>query len=84
MILGRLAVDIGWQGKRVGHGLLKDAITRTLLVAEQAGMRALLVHAISEQAKAFYHSVGFHPSPLNDMTLMITLEEARRAFIKAE
>lgn len=79
MILGRLAVDRHWQGKKIGVGMLKDAILRTLVVAEQAGIRAMLVHALSEAAKQFYLQCGFHESPVNDMTLMITLDEARNA-----
>lgn len=78
MVLGRLAVDANWQGKKIGIGLLKDAIQRTIIVAEQAGIRALLVHALSDKAKAFYSHWGFHESPTNDMTLMITLDEARQ------
>lgn len=81
MILGRLAVDMGWQGQQIGAGLLKDAILRTLAVAEHAGIRALLVHAISLEAKQFYLQYGFHESPVNDLTLMITLEEARNSII---
>ncbi|HED16925.1 MAG TPA: N-acetyltransferase [Gammaproteobacteria bacterium] len=79
MVLGRLAVDANWQGKQIGDGLLKDAILRTITVAEQAGIRALLVHALSDKARSFYQHCGFHESPTNDMTLMITLNEARRA-----
>ena len=79
MILGRLAVDQQWQGKQIGVGMLKDAISRTLIAAEQAGIRALLVHALSEEAKRFYLQCGFHESPVNDLTLMITLDEARNA-----
>jgi GNAT superfamily N-acetyltransferase len=79
MILGRLAVDQQWQGQQIGIGLLKDAILRTLAVAEQTGIRALLVHALSEEAKRFYLQCGFHESPVNDMTLMITLDEAGNA-----
>jgi GNAT superfamily N-acetyltransferase len=79
MILGRLAVDQPWQGRKIGVGMLKDAILRTLIVAEQAGIRAMLVHALSEEAKRFYLQCGFHESPLNEMTLMITLNEARNA-----
>lgn len=77
MILGRLAVDQQWQGKRIGTGMLKDAILRTLAVAEQAGIRAMLVHALSNKAKRFYLGCGFHESPISDMTLMIPLNEAR-------
>jgi len=78
MVLGRLAVDATWQGKHIGIGMLKDAIQRTIIVAEQAGIRALLVHALSDKARSFYQHWGFHESPTNDMTLMITLVEARR------
>jgi len=80
MVLGRLAVNTQWQGKDIGVGMLKDAIMRTLIVAEQAGIRAILVHALSEEAKRFYLHCGFHESPINDMTLMIALDEARKIF----
>jgi GNAT superfamily N-acetyltransferase len=79
MVLGRLAVDADWQGKGIGIGMLKDAIQRTIIVSEQAGIRALLVHALSDKARGFYQHWGFHESPTNDMTLMITLDEARMA-----
>ena len=84
MILGRLAVDTNWQGKGLGIGMLKDAIQRTVVVAEQAGIRALLVHALSDDARKFYLHWGFQPSPTNDMTLLITIDEIRRALIKRE
>ncbi|MCU7905941.1 MAG: GNAT family N-acetyltransferase [Candidatus Thiodiazotropha sp. (ex Epidulcina cf. delphinae)] len=58
-------MDKTWQGKRVGVGMLKDAFIRTLVVAEQAGIRALLVHALSKEAKAFYLQWGFHESPVS-------------------
>lgn len=80
MILGRLAVDQQWQGKQIGTGMLRDAILRTLTVAEQAGIRALVVHALSDSAKHFYLRCGFHESPLDDMTLMIMLNEARHIY----
>ena len=79
MVLGRLAVDANWQDKNIGIGMLKDAIQRTIIVAEQAGIRALLVHALSEKARSFYQHWGFQESPANDMSLMITLDEARNA-----
>ncbi len=81
MVLGRLAVDVNWQSKQIGIGMLKDAIKRTIIVAEQVGIRALLVHALSDNARNFYRHWGFHESPTNDMTLMITLDEARKAII---
>jgi len=82
MVLGRLAVDVNWQGKRIGTGMLKDAIQRTIIVAEQAGIRALLVHALSDEAKNFYLSCGFYESPTNSMTLMILLDDAKRVIIQ--
>ncbi|MGI0489787.1 GNAT family N-acetyltransferase [Pantanalinema rosaneae CENA516] len=80
MVLARLAVDQNWQGKGVGRGLLRDAILRTLQAAEIAGIKAILVHAISQEAKAFYEQFGFQPSPIATMTLMLTLKEIRATF----
>ena len=76
MVLGRLAVDHHYQSQGVGRGLLKDAVLRVIGVAEQVGVRALLVHAISDEARQFYLRQGFRESPTNCMTLMITLKEA--------
>ncbi|NOQ35946.1 MAG: GNAT family N-acetyltransferase [Methylococcaceae bacterium] len=77
MIIGRLAVDKARHGKGIGKGLLRDAILRTLQVSEIAGIRAILVHAISEGAKSFYLNHGFHSSPINPRTLMIGLDEIK-------
>ena len=76
MILGRLAVDRVYQGRGIGMGLLRDAVLRTMQAAEIAGIRALLVHAISEGAKRFYMRHGFTASPVDAMTVMITLSDA--------
>jgi GNAT superfamily N-acetyltransferase len=78
MILGRLAVDHAFQGKGIGTGLLRDAVLRTVQAAEIAGIRALLVHAISDAAKRFYERHGFIASPVDPMTVMITLGEAEK------
>ncbi len=76
MVLGRLAVDQRWQKAGLGRGLLKDALLRTLSVSKQAGIRALLVHTLSEDAKRFYTRSGFIESPLDPMTLVIALQDA--------
>ena len=76
MVLGRLAVDQRWQQTGLGRGLLKDALLRTLSVSRQAGIRALLVHTLSEETKHFYTRNGFIESPLYPMTLMIALQDA--------
>ena len=81
MVLGRLAVHKDQQGKGIGAALLRDAILRTMQAAEIAGIRAILMHAISDGARIFYERCGFHSTPLDPMTLMITLDEARRALI---
>ncbi|MBI4455096.1 MAG: GNAT family N-acetyltransferase [Acidobacteria bacterium] len=79
MVLGRLAIDQAYQGRRLGAALLRDAILRTLQAAKIAGIRAILVHAISEDAKKFYQRCGFSPSPVDPMTLMITVADAEKS-----
>lgn len=79
MVLGRLAIDKAYQAKGLGRALLRDAILRTLQAATIGGIRAILVHAISDDAKRFYERYGFAPSPLDPMTLMITLADANKA-----
>lgn len=76
MIIGRLAVDRSHQGSGIARGLVKDAVARTLRVAEDAGVRGLLVHAISDSAVRFWTALGFTASPLQERTLMITLSDA--------
>ena len=79
MVLARLAVDLGRQGSGLGRALLGDAILRTLQAAAIGGIRAIVVHAISEEARRFYERCGFAPSPLEPLTLMITVADAERA-----
>ena len=79
MVLGRLAVDQSFQGRGLGAGLLRDAILRTLQAAEFGGIRAIVVHAFSEEAKRFYERHGFVASHVDPMTLMITVADAEKA-----
>lgn len=81
VLLGRLAIDRAWQGRGLGADLLRDAVLRVLAAAVSIGVRALLVHAISEEAKTFYQRHGFRPSPVDPMMLMITLAEAEKCLI---
>ncbi|CAM3805251.1 GNAT family N-acetyltransferase [Avibacterium endocarditidis] len=73
IVLGRLAIDVKYQGKKLGAALLKDAVLRAKVVSEQVGVRALLVHALNKQARQFYLHYGFQPSPIDDMLLMLKL-----------
>lgn len=78
MILARLAVASAWAGKRIGSGLLKDALIRTLAAAEIAGLRAFAVHAKDDEARAFYERFDFVASPSDPMHLFAPLKDARR------
>lgn len=79
MILARLAVDRAFQGSGLGSALLRDAMLRTLQAAEIAGIRAVLLQAVSEEAKQFYSRHGFAESPIDPMTMMITLGDLEQA-----
>ena len=77
MLLARLAVDRSDQGRRLGKGLLQDALLRTAKAAEIAGLRALFVHAKDDQAKAFYLKVEFEESPVHEGHLLLLLKDLR-------
>ncbi|NBS11871.1 MAG: N-acetyltransferase [Gammaproteobacteria bacterium] len=78
VILARLAVSSCDQGRGIGFGLLQDAIRRTMLIAEQAGIRAMLTHPIDAEAERFYLRFGFIASPLREQQLLLLLKDARR------
>lgn len=69
VLLGRLAVDVRAQGHNFGKWLLNDAVVRISSLADQVGIKAVMVHAIDEQAKAFYEYFGFVQSPVSADTL---------------
>jgi GNAT superfamily N-acetyltransferase len=77
ILLGRLAVDRRYHNQGLGQSLLRDAMLRAVNVAGDAGVFAILVHTISDQARRFYLSRGFIESPLQPMTLLMTLETVR-------
>ena len=77
MVLARLAVSKQAQGKKLGGLLLQDAVNRVLAISQQAGVRALLVHALHEQAKMFYEHYGFQASPMHGLTLMLRLNASQ-------
>jgi GNAT superfamily N-acetyltransferase len=76
-VLGRLAVDQSYHGQGIGLALFRDSALRVMKAAEAIGIRGMLVHAISDEAKAFYLALGLSESPLEPMTLMVTLTDLR-------
>jgi len=84
MVLGRLAVDTAYKGKGLGSALLRDALLRTLNASQIAGIRAVLLHAISEDAKRFYAQAGFYECPVDPMTMMITLTEVEKSLAPSD
>lgn len=77
VVLGRLAVAKSHQGTGLGRALSRDAAERVVRAADTIGIRGLLVHAISTDAARFYERLGLEPSPLDPMTLMVTLADLR-------
>ena len=80
IVLGRLAIDTQYQCQRLGGALLKDAMLRTLTIAQTVGVRALLVHSISKQAKQFYLNYGFQVSPVEPMILLLSIQHLKNHF----
>ena len=76
-VLARLAVDQAYQKKGLGRALVQDSASRVLHAADAIGIRGMVVHAISEEARMFYLALGFDPSPLDPMVLMVTLTDLR-------
>lgn len=79
ILIARLAVDATVQGKRVGESLLIDALARSLSVAEQVGVRAVLVHALDEDARGFYERYDFERSPTNPFHLALLIQDIEAA-----
>ncbi len=73
VVLGRLAVDQSQHGRGLGRALVRDAGLRVIQAADTIGIRGIIVHALSREAKTFYERLGFEPSPLDPMLLMVTL-----------
>ena len=78
MVLARLAVDSNAQGRELGGAMLQDAMQRAVVVSQNTGVRALLVHALRDRARQFYEHYGFRASPVDPMTLMLRLGNTSR------
>lgn len=84
VILARLALDTEWQGKGLGGDLMQDAVLRTLNAAESLGIRAMMIHALSDDARSFYERYGFTASNLEPYTLLATMKDLRKAFFPTD
>jgi GNAT superfamily N-acetyltransferase len=84
MLLARLAVDKTVQGRGIGAFLLRDAMSRAVSVAEQAGIRLLLVHAVDGKARSFYEHFEFEASPSDPMNLQLLIKDIRIALDEAD
>ena len=73
LLLVRLAVDRNYHNQGLGAGLLRDAMMRSVNIARDAGVFAILVHSLHDRARQFYLSRGFVQSPPQPMTLMMTM-----------
>jgi len=80
VILARLAVDKSLQGNGFGKALLRDALLKTIQAADTIGVRALLIHALDEDAAAFYEKFGFSRSPADSLVLMVPLKSVIERF----
>lgn len=77
VLLARLAVDVGEKGVGLGSALLKDALLRAAAAADIIAVRAVLVHAINEDARRFYMRFDFEPSPVHPLHLMLLMKDIR-------
>lgn len=80
LLIGRLAIDRGFQGIGLGTNLLADALRRCIAASEIAGVRAVAAHAIDDDAVGFYQRHGFMLSPLGERVMLIPIETARTLF----
>lgn len=77
ILLSRLAIERKEQGKGLGAHLLRDAITRSVAAADLIGVRAILVHALHDQARTFYTHFDFEASPTDPLHLLLPIKDAR-------
>ena len=77
LLLARLAVDRTGQGRGLGRVLVKDALPRTAAAADIAGIRALLVHAKDDEARAWYEALEFEPSLTDPRHLFLLMKDLR-------
>ena len=80
-VFARLAVDRSFQGRGVGRALFRDGARRVVHASDAIGIRGIIVHAISEEARKFYLALGFDPCRNEPMMLVVTLSDLRNALL---
>ena len=83
-LLARLAVDERHQGKGIGRSLLQDALLRTAGAAESLGIRAVVAHALTDDAASFYERFGFEPSPVDPLQVILLMKDLRKTLAGPE
>jgi GNAT superfamily N-acetyltransferase len=84
ILVGRLAVDREHQGNQVGRSLLQDALLKCATAASSIGARAVIVHAISDEAVLFYERFGFEASPTDPRHLILLMKDLRKLLAQSE
>lgn len=79
VLIGRLAVDVRYQGQKIGLSLLQDAIDRIVRASQNIGVAYILVHALDDTAKRFYEINGFTSIPEQPLTLFLSVATAAKA-----
>jgi GNAT superfamily N-acetyltransferase len=79
VLIGRLAVDLRYQGQKIGVSLLQDAICRIITASQSIGIAYILVHAVDDAAKRFYELNGFVAIPEQPLTLFLSVATAATA-----
>ena len=79
VLIGRLAVDVRYQGQRIGLSLLQDALDRTIAASQSIGVAYILVQALNDAAKRFYEKNGFVAIPEQPLTLFLAVATAAAA-----
>ena len=85
IVLTRLGVDIAEQGRGLGTALVRDAFLRAATAASAIGVRALLIHAETQDAASFYQRLdpAFEPSPVEPLHLVLLMKDLRAAIGRA-
>jgi len=83
LLLGQLATNLGWAGRGIGTGLLKDALKRCVTAAALIGGRALMVNAVDDEAAAFWRRRGFIPSKDDALTLFRSMVDVAASLAEA-